>query len=101
MAEERSAYGAVGGKAVDLAGDSPELIAFALLRYLAQLEQQNDDIVFDRAWMLDGCGAWCVTTTVGPACGWASRPSNHRRETVWSASVCCAVSTPSAERITR
>lgn len=53
MADERSTYSAVGAKAVDLAGDSPELIAFALLRYLAQLEQQNDDIVFDRAWMLD------------------------------------------------
>ena len=64
MADERSAHSAVGGKAVDLAGDSPELIAFALLRYLAQLEQQNDDIVFDRAWMLDAY-AECLEAAQG------------------------------------
>ena len=71
MAEERSAYGAVGGKAVDLAGDSPELIAFALLRYLAQLEQQNDDIVFDRAWMLDAY-AECLEAAQGKRVGKAA-----------------------------
>ena len=64
MADERSGHNAVGAKAVDLAGDSPELIAFALLRYLAQLEQQNDDIVFDRAWMLDAY-AECLEAAKG------------------------------------
>lgn len=64
MADERTAHSAVGAKAVDLAGDSPELIAFALLRYLAQLEQQNDDVVFDRAWMLDAY-AECLEAAQG------------------------------------
>lgn len=64
MAEDRTGQNAVGGKAVDLAGDSPELIAFALLRYLAQLEQQNDDIVFDRVWMLDAY-AECLEAAQG------------------------------------
>lgn len=50
MSDEKSG---VGTRPIDLAGDSPELIAFALLRYLAQIEQQDDDIEFDRAWMLD------------------------------------------------
>lgn len=50
MSDERTG---VGTRPIDLAGDSPELIAFALLRYLAQIENQDDDIKFDRDWMLD------------------------------------------------
>lgn len=50
MSDERSG---VGTRPIDLAGDSPELIAFALLRYLAQIEQQDNQITFDRTWMLD------------------------------------------------
>lgn len=64
MADERSAGGGVGSRPVDIAGDSPELIAFALLRYLAQLEQQDDTIKFDRAWMLDAY-AECLEAVQG------------------------------------
>jgi hypothetical protein len=41
---------------VNLEGDSPEVVAFALLRYLAQLEQasaRQTGVVFDREWLLD------------------------------------------------
>lgn len=41
---------------VNLEGDSPEVVAFALLRYLANLEQARANetgIVFDREWLLD------------------------------------------------
>lgn len=41
---------------VNLEGDSPEVVAFALLRYLAQLEQagaKGATINFDREWLLD------------------------------------------------
>ncbi len=64
MADERSAGGGVGSRPVDIAGDSPELIAFALLRYLAQLEQQDDTITFDRGWMLDAY-AECLEAVQG------------------------------------
>lgn len=54
MAEERrEQQTGVGTRPIDLHGDSPQLIAFALLRYLAQLEQQGGRDTFDRAWMLD------------------------------------------------
>jgi hypothetical protein len=46
---------AASGRAVNLQGDSPELVAFALLRYLAQLEQAREretGVVFDRDWLL-------------------------------------------------
>jgi hypothetical protein len=50
--------GATAARVVDLAGDSPEVIAFALLRYLAQIEQQQAQTSgvrrqFDREWLLD------------------------------------------------
>lgn len=63
MPEER-ATATVGTRPVDLAGDSPELIAFALLRYLAQLEQQDGGKTFDRAWMLDAY-AECLEAVQG------------------------------------
>ncbi len=47
---------AAGSRPVNLQGDSPEVVAFALLRYLAQLEQTNarqTGVVFDRDWLLD------------------------------------------------
>lgn len=69
MANEGSG---VGSRPIDLAGDSPELIAFALLRYLAQIEQQDDDIKLDRAWMLDAY-AECLEAVKG------SRPSTKRK----------------------
>ena len=55
MADERNdRQSGSGARPLELSGDSPELVAFALLRYLAQLEQQQDErIVFDRTWMLD------------------------------------------------
>jgi hypothetical protein len=46
------ATNAASTRPVDLVGDSPELIAFALLRSLAQLEQESRDS-FDRVWLLD------------------------------------------------
>lgn len=65
MADERSTQSSVSTRPVDLAGDSPELIAFALLRYLAQLEQQQEDSVsFDRDWMLDAY-AECLEAVQG------------------------------------
>lgn len=63
MAEEATGRSAVSTRPVDLAGESPELIAFALLRYLAQLEQHNSD-EFDRAWMLDAY-AECLEAVQG------------------------------------
>jgi len=52
---------------VELSGDSPELVAFALLRYLAQLEQQaagRDMSRFDREWMLNAY-AECLEAAQG------------------------------------
>ena len=63
MADEKTGQPA-GTRPLDLAGDSPELIAFALLRYLAQLEQQDEERVFDRAWMLDAY-AECLEAVQG------------------------------------
>ncbi|WP_210489546.1 hypothetical protein [Microvirga antarctica] len=60
MSNGRSAHAsseaASGGRPVGLEGDSPELVAFALMRYLAQLEQERASqtgVVFDRDWLLD------------------------------------------------
>ena len=65
MAEENAGATSVGSsRPIDLAGDSPELIAFALLRYLAQIEQHDDSITFDRAWMLDAY-AECLSAVQG------------------------------------
>jgi hypothetical protein len=50
---------------VDLAGDSPELVAFALLRYLAQVEQAAvPKPQFDREWLLDAY-AVCLDAVKG------------------------------------
>jgi hypothetical protein len=52
---------------VNLEGDSPEVVAFALLRYLAQLEQgtaRQTGTVFDRDWMLDAY-AECLEAVKG------------------------------------
>src|SRR5688572_15299942 len=52
---------------VNLQGDSPEVVAFALLRYLAQLEQttaRQTGVVFDRDWLLDAY-ADCLNTVKG------------------------------------
>jgi hypothetical protein len=54
LGQETKAGGAT--RPVNLEGDSPEVVAFALLRYLAQLEQANarqTGVVFDREWLLD------------------------------------------------
>ncbi|RJF86445.1 hypothetical protein D3874_04895 [Oleomonas cavernae] len=58
-----------GNRPLDLSGDSPELIAFGLLRYLAQLEQQESrqagmTKTFDRKWMLDAY-AECLEAAKG------------------------------------
>lgn len=55
MSTPRTAQAGEGasGRPVNLEGDSPELVAFALLRYLAQLEQGQSGISFDREWLLD------------------------------------------------
>jgi hypothetical protein len=46
----------MSGRSVSLEGDSQELVAFALLRYLAQAEQgraTQNGVKFDREWILD------------------------------------------------
>lgn len=50
-----SQFGAQGGaRGVELEGDSPELIAFVLLKNIVQLEQSKQNAaVFDKAWLLD------------------------------------------------
>jgi hypothetical protein len=56
-----------GSRPIDLAGDSPELVAFALLRHLAQLEERaarNDLSRFDRTWLLDAY-AECLAAVRG------------------------------------
>lgn len=58
-----------GNRPLDLTGDSPEIIAFGLLRYLAQLEQQEArdagvPKTFDRKWMLDAY-AECLEAAKG------------------------------------
>ena len=56
-----------GSRPVSLQGDSPEVVAFALLRYLAQLEQSNarqTGVVFDREWLLDAY-ADCLAAVKG------------------------------------
>ncbi|MBM1171272.1 hypothetical protein [Microvirga arabica] len=56
-----------GSRPVNLEGDSPEIVAFALLRYLAQLEQtraHETGIVFDREWLLNAY-ADCLDTVKG------------------------------------
>ena len=61
---------------VDLSGDSPEIIAFALLRYLAQIEQQltgSNRPVFDRTWMLDAY-AECLEAVRGERKPKGARP---------------------------
>ncbi|MEP0315122.1 hypothetical protein [Hyphomonas sp.] len=74
MSDERAS---VGTRPIDLAGDSPELIAFALLRYLAQIEQQDDAIEFDRAWMLDAY-AECLEAVAGKRKAHPSAPKPSR-----------------------
>ncbi len=66
---QRTDEGSGGNRPLDLTGESPELIAFGLLRYLAQLEQQdsrqNGTVrVFDRKWMLDAY-AECLEAAKG------------------------------------
>lgn len=42
------------GRPVDLVGDSAELVAFALLRNVVQMEQKNStDLKLDRKWLLN------------------------------------------------
>ena len=66
------------GRSVELTGDSTELIAFALLRYLAQLEHDSGK-TFDRAWMLDAY-AECLEAAKGSRKlpGSQKRPSTER-----------------------
>jgi hypothetical protein len=47
-----------------LVGDSPELIAFALLRSLAQIEQKQPNFTIDRRWLLDAY-AECLRAVKG------------------------------------
>ncbi|MPR08703.1 hypothetical protein [Microvirga tunisiensis] len=56
-----------GNRPVNLQGDSPEVVAFALLRYLAQLEQpraRQTGVVFDREWLLNAY-ADCLAAVKG------------------------------------
>ena len=61
------ARGEASSRPVNLQGDSPEVVAFALLRYLAQLEQaqaRDTGVVFDRDWLLDAY-AECLDAVKG------------------------------------
>lgn len=62
MAEEKRETG--GARPVELIGESKELVAFALLRYLAQLEQGLGNVEFDRDWLLDAY-AECLDAVEG------------------------------------
>ena len=65
-AKEQGSRGAAAndsGRPYSLAGDSPELIAFALLRSVAQLEQKQAG-ERDRAWLLDAY-AECLAAVTG------------------------------------
>jgi hypothetical protein len=43
-----------GGGGVDISGDSPELIAFVLLKSIVQVEQSRQQPhVFEKEWLLD------------------------------------------------
>src|SRR5882672_4533814 len=56
-----------GSRVIELVGDSPEIVALALLRQLAQLEQQELDATqanFDRNWLLNAY-AECLTAVRG------------------------------------
>lgn len=46
--------GGGGGGGVDISGDSPELIAFVLLKSIVQVEQSRQQPhVFEKDWLLD------------------------------------------------
>jgi hypothetical protein len=51
-------------RALDLVGDSPELVAFGLLRSIVQLEQKQAAAKIDRAWLLDAY-AECLAAVKG------------------------------------
>ena len=64
---------------VDLSGDSQELVAFVLLRYVAQLERQSTrtggaQTVFDRKWLLDAY-AECLEVVKGERGRAAAKPA--------------------------
>ena len=64
---EQAKVGGGATRPVNLDGDSPEVVAFALLRYLAQLEQataRQTGVVFDRDWLLDAY-AECLDAVKG------------------------------------
>jgi hypothetical protein len=68
---------AASGRAVNLQGDSPELVAFALLRYLAQLEQaraSETGVVFDRDWLLAAYSD-CLDAVKGDRTASPSKPA--------------------------
>lgn len=80
----RNEDGPVGAanRPLDLTGDSPELVAFGLLRYLAQIEQQESRSaglprVFDRKWMLDAY-AECLEAAKGQRAVSAEVPAAPR-----------------------
>lgn len=52
-------------RAVELVGDSPELIAFAMLRSIIQVQQVREkDAVLDKAWLLENY-AECLAVVKG------------------------------------
>jgi len=62
-----SSAGGSGTRVIELVGDSPEIVALALLRQLAQLEQQELDpkqVAFDRDWLLNAY-AECLAAVRG------------------------------------
>jgi hypothetical protein len=68
--QQNTGFGANNGSAtrvIELVGDSPEIVALALLRQLAQLEQQETNPAranFDRSWLLNAY-AECLVAVRG------------------------------------
>jgi hypothetical protein len=78
----RGTEGAASARLVELAGDSPEVVAFALLRQLVHLEQgaSKDRSRIDRAWLLDTY-AECLEAVKGERRSRAAKPVGRKSST--------------------
>jgi hypothetical protein len=59
-----SSAGGSGSRVIELVGDSPEIVALALLRQLEQQELDPTQVNFDRNWLLNAY-AECLTAVRG------------------------------------
>lgn len=63
-------------RAFELVGDSPELVAFGLLRSVVQIEQKQRSVQIDRAWLLDAY-AECLSAVQGNRVPGATRAESR------------------------